>query len=86
MGFGSGGIAGASGSRRGVSFLNGEEIAHAKDAKGGKVYKGLFFWGRDCSRQGRKGREPYYIPRTRYFKGRPKRAGGNIGVVLKFED
>ena len=36
MGFGSGGIACPSGSRRGVSFLNGEEIAHAKDAKDGK--------------------------------------------------
>ena len=46
MGFGSSGIAGASGSRRGVSFLNGEEIAHAKDAKGGKVYKGFIFLGK----------------------------------------
>jgi hypothetical protein len=35
-----------------------EEIAHAKDAKDGKVYRGfIFFWGRDCSRKGRKGRE-----------------------------
>ncbi len=49
-------------------FLIEEEIAHAKDAKGGKEYRGFIFnWGRDCSRPavpgrayariGRKGRE-----------------------------
>jgi hypothetical protein len=28
------------------------------------------------SRKVRKGRKPYYVPRTRYFEGRPQRAGG----------
>ena len=34
----------------------------------------------DAGRDADAGREPYYVPRTRYFEGRPGRAGGDLMV------